>query len=183
VNRSTAGREFFEANVLDNSGNGNRPLTEDLMLQGLDLVRERGGRKLTDIISNLAIMRRYHEMLRAETIASLGSVTSVSGGLGRPDNDMQQGPKGEGNTPYDFSGIDWHAESFFDANRIVGVNRETWAIGHGDNEVPEPIGDIFDVPMLKRTSNATFEVDHYWQGELLCDNPPANVKWEEISES
>ena len=183
INRSTAGNEFWQANVLSNSGNGNRPLTEDLLLQGFDLVRERGGKKLTHIMSNLAIMRRYHEMLRGETIASLGSVGPVGGGLGRPEGEMQDGAEGQGGTPYNFSGVNWHSDIFFDANRIVGFNNENWVIAHGENEMPEPIGDIFDVPMLKRTSTAGFDVDHYWQGELICDNPTTAVKWEEISEA
>lgn len=183
INRSTAGNEFIEANVLDNSGNGNRPLTEDLMLQGFDLARERGGTSITDLISNLKILRRYHEMLRGETIASLGAVGPVSGGLGRPEGEMQGGPDSEGSTPYNFSGVNWKSDVFFDANRIVGFNRENFFIGHGENEMPEPVGDIFDVPRLKRTSNASFDVDHYWQAELLCDNPTGAVKWEEIAES
>jgi len=183
INRSTAGNEYLHGNVLDNSGNGNRPLTEDLMLQGFDLCRERGGRTITDLMSNLPILRRYHEMLRAETIATMGSVGEVSGGLGRPEGGMESGPTSQGGTPYNFSGVNWKADVFFDANRIIGFNRENFFIGHGDNEMPEPVGDIFDVPRLKRTANATFEVDHYWQAELLCDNPTGSVKWEEISES
>ena len=169
--------------MLSNSGNGNRPLTEDLLLQGFDLVRERGGKKLTHIMSNLAIMRRYHEMLRGETIASLGQVGPVGGGLGRDEGAMQDGAEGQGGTPYNFSGVDWHSDIFFDANRIIGFNKENWVIAHGENELPEPIGDIFDVPMLKRTTSATFDVDHYWQGELICDNPTTTVKWEEIAEA
>ena len=183
INRSTAGNEFFQGNVLSNSGNGNRPLTEDLLLQGFDLVRERGGSRISDLMSNLKIMRRYHEMLRAETIASLGSVTTVSGGLGRPESRMRSGAKSTGETPYKFSDVPWHAETFHDANRIIGFNRENFLIGHGDNELPQPIGEIFNLDLLKRTSNATFDIDHYWQGELLCDKPCATVKWEEISET
>ena len=183
INRSTAGNEFWHGTVLSNSGNGNRPLTEDLLLQGFDLVRERGGKKLTHIMSNLAIMRRYHEMLRGETIASLGQVGPVGGGLGRDEGAMQDGAEGQGGTPYNFSGVDWHSDIFFDANRIIGFNKENWVIAHGENELPEPIGDIFDVPMLKRTTSATFDVDHYWQGELICDNPTTTVKWEEIAEA
>lgn len=183
INRSTAGNEFWQGNVLSNSGNGNRALSEDLLLQGFDLVRERGGRKMTDIVSNLAIMRRYHEMLRAETIASLGQVGPIGGGLGRQEGEMQDGKESTGGSPYSFSGVRWAAEPFFDANRIIGIVRDTWAIAHGENEMPEPIGDIFDLPMFKRTTSATFDIDHYWQGELICDHPPSNVKWEEISET
>lgn len=183
VNRSTAGNEWAEANVLDNSGNGNRPLTEDLMIQGLDLVRERGGMVPTDVISNLAIIRRYHESLRGETIATMGGPGPVGGGLGRNESQMQRGAKGRGRTPYDFSNLQWAAEPFFDANRVVMINRNDWEIGHGENEVPQPIGEIFDVDLFKRTSNATFEVDHYWQAELLCNNIVGQLKIEEIAES
>jgi hypothetical protein len=50
--------------------------------------------------------------------------------------------------------------------------------------MPRPIGEIFDgVPLLSETANTTFDIIHYWQGELLCDNPPSAVKWEEIAES
>lgn len=183
VNRSTAGNEFAEGNVLDNSAAGNRPLSEDLLLQGDDLVAERGGDQITDYVTNAAIIRRYHEELRGETIATMGKVGVVGGGLGRDEKAMQSGAKSEGGTPYMFSNKAVHRDLFFDANRILGLNRKSWVIGHGENELPAPIGSIFDVPLFKRTSNASFEVDHYWQGELICDNAPSNVKYEEIAES
>lgn len=183
LDRTTAGNDFWKGNVLTNGGNGNRPLTEDVLLQGQDLIRERGGEEVTDYVSNLPILRRYHEILRAETIASLGQVGTVGGGLGR--GDMPSGKKGEGETPYKFSNTPWRAEPFFDANTMIAFNRKNFLIGHGENMLPAPIGEIFDgqVSFFKRTSNATFEVDHYWQAELLCDNPAATVRWTEVAEA
>ena len=57
INRSTAGNEFWQSVVLSNSGT-NRALTEDLMMQLEDNVREKGGASLNTYLSNLAVVRR-----------------------------------------------------------------------------------------------------------------------------
>lgn len=183
IDRSTNGNEFAEGNVFDNSGNGNRPLTEDLMLQALDAVAERGGSEPDFILSNAAILRRYHQDLRGETIASVGQVGVVGGGTGRDESALSRGESSSGTTPYKFSNISWHRDLFFDANRLIMGRREDWMVMHGENALPEPVGNIWDVPLFKRTANATFEIDHYWQAELVCTNINGQVKIEEIAES
>lgn len=188
LNRSTAGNEFWQATDLGNSGT-NRALTEDLMLQGLDTCRERGGTVVSDFMSNLAIIRRYHENLRADTFFALGAIKELGGkvGIGRDEAAMSSGENTEGETIYQFSGIPWRAEMFFDANKIIGLNREHLFIGHGENEVPRPISEIFDemTPFftMPSTAAAKFEVLSYWQGELLGDNPPAHFVIKDIAES
>lgn len=187
IDRTVAGNIFWQSNKLSNGGTL-RPFTEDLLLQGLDLIRERGGRVITDWMSDLAIIRRYHESLRADTFFALNSIKALGDkiGLGRAEGQMQSGEKSEGETPYEFSNIPWRAEIFFAANTIIGFNRECFWIGHGDNEVPRPIAEIFGEDMVSffaRTANTTFEVDSYWQGQLLSDNPPAGVKYTDIAES
>jgi len=186
INRSTAGNEWWQATRLDNSGTL-RPLTEDLMLQGMDNCRERGGTVITDLISNLNIIRRYHESLRADTFFALTAVKEFGGkvGVGRDAEAMKSGENSEGETIYEFSGIPWRAEMFLDANKIVGLNREHIFIGHGENEVPRPLSEIFDdmVPFFTSTANTTFEVVGYWQGEMLCDAPTALVLYADIAES
>ena len=186
VDRGTAGNEWWESSVLANSGT-NRPLTEDLMLQGEDLCRERGGVVVTDYVSNLAIIRRYHESLRADTFFALQAVKEFGGkvGVGRDAAAMKSGENTTGETVYQFSGVPWRAEMFFDSNRLIGLNREAFYIGHGENEVPRPLSEIFDdmVPFFTSTSNTTFEVVGYFQGELLGDNPPASFMIEDIAES
>jgi hypothetical protein len=186
INRSTAGNEFWESVVLDNSGT-NRALTEDLIMQLEDSVREKGGGSLNAYISNLAVVRRYHELLREDTYFAMSSPKALDGGagVGRDGGSQQKGKDGgEGRTIYRFSGQPWHVEPYFAANTIIGMDRKHFYLGHGENAVPRPVSEIFDgTPFFRQTSNATFEVAWYWQGQLLSDNPAAGAKIEDIAES
>lgn len=186
INRATAGNEWWQASVMSNSGTL-RPWTEDLALQGHDLCAERGGVVVTDYMSNRAILRRYHESLRADTIFALQAVEAFGNkiGVGRSEKAMKSGENSQGETPYQFGDVPWRAEMFFDSNKIVGLNREHLFIGHGENEVPRPLSEVFDdmVPFFTSTANTTFEVVGYWQGELLCDMPTALVRYDDIAES
>lgn len=178
------GNGFWQALVKDNSGT-NRPLTEDLLLQALDGAREKGGGKTSHIISNLAIVRRYHEMLAAERYFSLSQPGAIGGGIGRKSG-MANGDddKGDGKTPYEFSGIPWHVDPYFENNTIVGLDADHFFLGTGENDVPRPISEIFeDVPFFKQTTSATFEVNWYYQCELLCDAPSTAWKIEDVAES
>lgn len=183
INRSTAGNEFWKAVVLSNSGT-NRPLTEDLLLQAMDGVREKGGSNLTHWISNLAIARRYHEMLAAERYFSLSQPGAIGGGIGRKGGVGDEGAQGDGKSVYEFSGVPWHIDAYFQNNTIVGLDASHFYLGVGDNEVPRPISEVFDnVPFFKTTSNATFDVNWYYQMELLSDNPAAGVQIQDVAES
>lgn len=180
LNRSTAGNEYWKSVVLANGGT-NRALTEDLLLQAQDAVREKGGGQLSHWISNLAIVRRYHEMLAAERFFSMSSPGAIGGGVGRKK--MGSDSK-DGATPYDFSGIPWHVDPFFTNNVIVGLDDSHFFLGVGENDVPRPISEIFDdVPFFKQTTSATFEVNWYYQMELLSDNPAAGVQIQDIAEA
>lgn len=183
IDRTAAGTEFWESLVLSNGG-VNRPLTEDLMLQAMDGARERGGGMVNAWISNLAIARRYHEMLRAESFYAISTQPGqLGGGLGRKSM-SDGGPEGVGKTPYQFSGVDWHVEPYFAANTIVGLDTEHFFLGVGENEVPRPISEIFDgVTRFKETTSATFEVVWYYQVELLSDHPASGVKITDVAET
>jgi len=179
IDRGTAGNEYWEAVVFSNSGT-NRALTEDLLLQALDAGREKGGTMIKAWLSNLAIVRRYHEILAAERFLSLSSPGTLSGGIGR----KEKKPGEDGQTPYEFSGIPWHVDPYFAANTLVGLDTDHFFLGVGENETPRPISEIFPgVPFFKETANATFEVVWYYQCELLSDNPAAGVKIEDVAES
>lgn len=186
ISRSTAGNEWWQASVLANGGTL-RPFTEDLGLQVHDLTAERGGVNVTDFISNRAIMRRYHESLRADTFFALQAVGKFGGkiGVGRSEESMKSGEDSQGETIYQFGDVPWRSELFLDANKIVGINREHLYIGHGENEVPRPISEIFDdmVPFFNSTTATTFEVVGYWQGELLGDMPTSLCRLDDIAES
>ena len=186
INRSTAGNEFWESVVLSNSGT-NRALTEDLVMQLEDSVREKGGASLNSYISNLAIVRRYHELLKEDVFFSMGkpSMLDSGAGIGRSGGAQQKGKEGgDGKTIYRFSGNTWHVDPYFAANTIVGMDTKHFYIGHGENAVPRPVSEIFDgTPFFRQTSNTTFEVAWYWQGELLSDNPAAGAKIEDVAES
>jgi hypothetical protein len=180
IDRGTAGNEFWEAVVLSNGGS-NRPLTEDLLLQALDGAREKGGGKIDKWFSNLAITRRYHEMLRAESFYALSKKPgALGGGLGRE----AVSPGDAGKSPYEFGGVDWYNDPYFAANTVIGIDTNHLFLGVGENDVPRPISDIFDgVPFFKETTATTFEVVWYYQMELLSDNPAAHVKVEDIAEA
>jgi hypothetical protein len=186
IDRGTAGNEYWESVVLSNSGT-NRALTEDLMMQLEDSVREKGGGSLNAYISNLAIIRRYHELLREDVFFGLSSPKGLDSGagVGRSGGAQQKGKDGgDGRTVYRFSGNPWHAEPYFAANTIIGLDTKHFYIGHGENAVPRPISEIFDgTPFFRQASTSTFEVAWYWQGELLSDNPAAGAKIEDVAES
>ena len=186
INRSTTGNDFWKASVLSNGGT-NRPLTEDLLLQASDSVRKRGGKPVNKWLSNLSIVRRYHEILREDTFFALGSVKEFGGGsgVGREESGMKQGEDGAGGTIYRFSGTEWHVDPFFRANKLVGFNTDHFWIGHGENEVPQVLSEVFDgqVPYLTKTANSNFDLEYYWQGELICDAPTASVLVSDVAES
>ena len=186
IDRGTAGNEFWESVVLDNSAT-NRALTEDLMMQLEDNVREKGGASLNTYLSNLAVVRRYHELLREDTYFAMGSPRQFDGGggVGRGGGAQRNGKDGgDGRTIYRFSGKPWHVAPYFAANTIIGMDTKHFYIGHGENSVPRPVSEIFDnTPFFRQTSNTTFEVAWYWQGDLLSDNPAAGAKIEDIAES
>lgn len=184
---------YWIAPVFGNSG-VNRSLTEDLILSAEDGVREKGGAKLSHWFMNLAIGRRYHEILRADTYFAMGAYKPISGGIGRvgdledssssSQDTTSQAAKGDGKSPYNFSGVNIHFDPFFAANTVVGFDKEHFFLGVGENELPAPISDVFDnVPFFRQTANATFQVAWYWQGQLITDNPCAGVKIKDVAES
>lgn len=184
INRSTAGNEYWKAPVLSNSGT-NRVLTEDLLLQGMDAVREKGGGNLSHWMSNRPLLRRYHEMMSAERYIALSQPGVLSGGLGRKiDKGDGQDQAGDGLSVYEFSGTPWYIDDFFQNNTVVGFDSEHFFLGVGDNEVPRPIADVFDnVPLLKTTSSATFDINWYYQMQLISDNPAAGVQIQDVAEA
>ena len=189
INRSTAGNEYWESTVFDNSGT-NRPLTEDLAMHAMSVARMRGGKPIDVWMSNSAILRRYHEELSDRTFIQVGKIAGVTEqgqkvGYGRSDDFDGQDDAGTGDTPYQLCGKPWLEEPFFRANTLVGFNKSAMWIAHDGIEVPTPLGEIFDgmVDYFKRTTNATFEVDHYWEAELVTDNPLLHVRLNDIAES
>lgn len=181
INRSTAGNEFWESAVLSNSGS-NRALTEDLLLQAFQYARLKGGGQTKAIISNENLIRRYHEMLKGDLIYSFGKVEPLSGGSGRKGDAEKRDDTGS--TPYQFSGVPWHVDPHFQANTIVGIDTNHLWIGHGENATPMPVNEIFEgVEKYRRGTTAAFNVDFYWQADLLSDNPAAHWKIEDVAEA
>jgi hypothetical protein len=179
LDRTTSGNEFWIPVELSNGGT-NRPLTEDVLLQLQDGIREKGGGLINAYLSNLAIVRRYHEILAGERYFALSKPGILEGGIGRREKEAAE----DGLTPYEFSGVPWYADPYFDPNVIVGLNTDHFFIGVGDNDVPRPISEIFDnVPFFRQTTAATFEVAWYYQMELLSDNVLAGGKVTDVAES
>jgi hypothetical protein len=181
IDRTAAGTEYWESTVLANGGT-NRALTEDLGLQALDNARLKGGGKINVVLSNQAIVRRYHELM-ATSIDRFRSTGTISGGIGRKNSGTVKADD-TGRSVYDFGGIPWHVEPYFEANTILMLDTSTLWIGHGENSVPQPISEIFPkAPFFYQTTNTTFQVNWYYQMELLCDNPAALVQIQDIAES
>lgn len=179
IARGTAGNEYWSAYVDDNAGTL-RPLTEDILLKAMDGGREKGGAQLKAWLCNLAIIRRYHEMLAGERYFALSKPGTLDGGIGRKEGK----PKEDGLTPYEFSGIPMYADPYFDPNVILGMDTDHFFLGVGDNEVPRPISEVFDnVPFFRQTTSATFEVAWYYQMQLLSDNPAAGVRINDVAEA
>ena len=179
INRSTAGNEYWSAFVLGNGGT-NTPMTEDRLLQVQDGAREKGGAMFDAWLSNLAIVRRYHEILASERYFALSKPGVLEGGIGR----REKKPADDGLTPYEFSGISWYADPFFEPNVVLGLDTSHYFLGVGDNDVPRPISEIFDnVPFFRQTSSATFEVAWYYQMQLLSDNAAASGRLNDVAEA
>lgn len=180
LNRSTAGNAMWSSPVLANSGT-NRPLTEDLLLQAQDAVRAKSGGKVKAWFSDMAIVRRYHtDILAGERYFALSAPGTIAGGVGRKEKD----PGEEGLTPYEFSGIPWYVDPYFNANVIIGADLDHFYLGVGENETPRPISEIFEnVPFFRQTANATFEVAWYYQMEFLSDGPSYGVQIQDVAES
>ena len=189
INRSTTGNDFWKATLLTNpAGAGtNRPLTEDLMLQASDSVRKRGGKPVDAWMTNLNLVRRYHETLREDTFFALSQAKEFGDGVGvgRDESGMKQGENSNGETIYRFSGTRIYVDPFFQANNLIGFNTEHFWIGHGENEVPQVLSEVFDgqVPYLTKTASAYFDLEYYWQGELICDAPTSAVRISDLAES
>jgi len=180
IDRGTAGNEFWESYVLSNGGT-NRSFTEDLGLKAQDGMRERGNAQVRAVISNLAIGRRYHEILRAESYYALGRIAPISGGIGRPDAGK---PKEDGASPYEFSGVRWYFDPYFAANTIIMLDPKHFFLGHGENELPQPVSKLFDTGgLFTEGTAASLDVRWYYQCELISDNPGAGTKIEDVAES
>ena len=186
INRSTAGNDFWKATLLSNSGT-NRPLTEDLMLQGMDSVRKRGGVQINRWLTNLNIVRRYHEVLRADTFFAVSQAKAFGGDtdFGRDDKGMKQGEDSNGETIYRFSGVPIHVDPFFHANKLVGFNDEHFWIGHGENEVPRVLSETYEgqIPYFTKTTSSAFDIEYNWFAELISDAPNASVQISDLAES
>ena len=103
------------------------------------------------------------------------------GGLGRPGGSEK--PADDGKSGYSFSGLAWHFDPYFAANTIVMLDPEHFWLGHGENEVPQPISKLFDTGgLFTETSAAALDVRWYYQAELISDNPGAGAKIEDVAE-
>lgn len=180
INRSTAGNEWWESTVLANGGT-NRELTEDLMLEAIHDARLKGGGSPNMILTNPRVFRRYYQMFVAEAMTERSGNQGMSGSLGpkgaTEDSDV-------GMTSLRFSGIPIRIDDFAEANELYILDTEDFTIVHGENRVPQPVSTTFDrANFFVDTSNTTFEVPWWWQGELVCRNPAAQAKIEDLAES
>jgi hypothetical protein len=189
INRSTTGNDFWKATLMTNpaAAGTNRPLTEDLMLQAGDSVRKRGGKPVDAWMTNLNLVRRYHETLREDTFFALSQAKEFGDGVGvgRDESGMKQGENSDGATIYRFSGVRIHVDPFFQANKMIGFSTDHFWIGHGENEVPQVLSEVFDnqVPYLTKTASSYFDLEYYWQGELICDAPTSAVQIADLAEN
>jgi len=191
INRSTAGNEFYKGNVKANGGTL-RAFTEDLLISGENLMRERGGVQPSRYAANSNIMARYAGDLIRDRYFAYNKIRPLGAdgdkpGFGREGMDLEGKEDGKGTTPYTLSGKPFHCEPYLRANRVIGWNDDHFWIGHDGIEVPTPLSEIFDemVPYfsMKATPSASFDVWHYWEAQVLSDNPQAGIQFQDVAES
>lgn len=189
INRSTTGNRFYQGNVLSNGGTL-RAFTEDWLIQGENLMRERGGVQPDRYVANSNILQRYHGDLVTDRYFAYNKVQALGAGgekvgFGREGMDLENSKDGTGTTPYILSGKPFHVEPYLRANRILGINDSHFFIGHDGVEVPTPLSEIFDdmVPYFTTTGSAKFDVWHYWEAQVLSDNPQAGIQFQDVAES
>lgn len=189
INRSTAGNRFYQGNVIDNGG-VLRAFTEDQLIQGENLQRERGGVQPDRYAANGNILKRYHNDLITDKFYAYNKIQAVGAGgekvgFGREGMDLENSESGTGGTPYVLSGKPFHCEPYLRANRILGWTDAHFFIGHDGIEVPTPLSEIFDdmIPYFTSTGSAKFDVWHYWEAQLLSDNPQAGIQHQDVAES
>jgi hypothetical protein len=189
INRSTVGNRFYQGNVLDNGGTL-RAFTEDWLISGENLMRERGGGQPDRYVANSNVLKRYHGDLITDRYVAYNKVQALGAGgekvgFGREGMDLDPTAESKGETPYLLSGKSFHCEPYFRANRVLGWSDEHFFIGHDGTEVPTPLSEIFenDIPYFTHTGAAKFDVWHYWEAQLLCDNPQAGIQFQDVAES
>lgn len=189
LDRTAAGNGFYKGNVMSNGGTL-RAFTEDLLIDGENLMRERGGVQPSRYAMNGNIAKRYHGDLVVDRFFSFNKIQGLGegggkSGFGRGGVDLDNDKDGKGATPYTLSGKDVHIEPYLRANRIIGWNDEHFFLGHDGIEVPTPLSEIFDdmIPYFTHTGSAKFDVWHYWEAEMMSDNPQAGIVFEDVAES
>lgn len=189
IDRTASGKGFYKGNVLSNSGTL-RAFTEDLLIDGENLMRERGGVQPDRYAANGNIIKRYHGDLIKDRYFAYNKIQGLGTGgekvgFGREGMNLENSADGKGETPYTLSGKPLHQEPYLAANTILGWNDEHFFIGHDGIEVPTPLSEIFDemIPYFTHTGSAKFDVWHYWEAQLLSDNPQAGIKFEDVAES
>lgn len=187
INRSTVGNEFYQGNVISNGG-VLRAFTEDLLISGENLMRERGGVQPDRYAANSNILQRYHNDLITDRFFAYNKIQGLGPekvGFGRQGMDLENSADGTGETPYQLSGKPFHCEPYLRANRILGWADDHFFIGHDGVEMPTPLSEIFDdmIPYFTATGSAKFDVWHYWEAQTLSDNPQAGIQHKDIAES
>ena len=184
IDRGTSGNEFWESAVLSNGGT-NRSITEDLLLQSIHEARLKGGGDPDVILTNPSIFRRYYDLFSAEGVRERGSgMGGMKGSLGPAGARSANSMGDTGKTAFTFSGIPIYMDDFAPANTIFVLDSSTFRIGHGVNRTPQPVSMTFDgAAKFVDTTNTTFELPYWWQGELICSNPAASSKIEDVAES
>jgi hypothetical protein len=112
INRSTVGNDFYKGNVLSNGGTL-RAFTEDLLIDGENLMRERGGVQPEPLRANGNILKRYHGDVIKDKYFAYNKIQAVGAGgekvgFGRQGMDLDNSPDGTGETPYTLSGKPFH---------------------------------------------------------------------------
>jgi hypothetical protein len=187
INRSTAGNDFYQGNLLENGG-VLRAFTEDLLIDGENLMRERGGVQPSRYIANGNIAKRYHGDVVKDRYFAMNKIEAADKspiGWGREGVDLENSESGTGKTNYTLSGKPFHIEPYLRANRVLGWNDNHFFIGHDGIEMPTPISEVFDgmVSHFSETGASKFDVWHYWEAELISDNPQAGIQFQDIAES
>ena len=172
-------KRYWRAHV--STASTNRPLSEDLLLNEILEARLEGGGDIDALLTNPRIFARYYDLAKEERTFPMSPNKNMSANLG-PDGLFNQ--PADGKTKFQFAGRSLYLDDYGTSNTILGIDRKTFAIAHGQNKMPQPVSDVFGNPKFRDVANtASYEIAWWWLGQLICNAPGRNIQWNAIEES
>lgn len=161
INRNTAGNSYFDANFLDNAGEGARALSEVLMQNSCDLADIKGSGNITHIVCDHLQLRKFQALVQADRrFVTQGSMKIAGGRKEKPVPTFNDIPMI----------IDKHAVGGF----MQFMDRSSFKLYLMNEDGPDWMD--LDGEILSRVPGyAAYEFTLYLLGDLACDRPNSNT--------